>query len=31
VGAFFYVVPQMEAAVREAMRGAGFRPYEIEG
>ena len=31
VGAFFYVVPEMEAAVREAMRGGGFRPYEIEG
>lgn len=31
VGAFFYVVPEMEGAVREAMRGGGFRPYETEG
>jgi hypothetical protein len=31
VGAFFYVIPESEAAVREAMRVGGFRPYEIEG
>ena len=30
VGAFFYVIPESEAAVREAMRGGGFRPYQIE-
>jgi len=28
VGAFFYVVPEHEAAAREIMRGGGYKPYE---
>jgi hypothetical protein len=29
VGAFFYVAPLDETAAREAMRGAGYKPYEV--
>jgi hypothetical protein len=29
VGAFFYVAPENENAVREAMRRSGFEPYGL--
>ena len=29
VGAFFYVAPPDETAAREAMRSAGYKPYEV--
>ena len=29
VGAFFYVAPPDETAAREAMLGAGYKPYEV--
>ena len=29
VGAFFYVAPESDRAVREVMQGAGFKPYEM--
>ncbi len=28
IGAFFYVAPEAEAAVRETLRTAGFEPFE---
>lgn len=30
VGAFFYVVPEQEAAAQGVLRGAGYRPYETK-
>lgn len=27
IGAFFYVAPESDSAVREVMQGAGFKPY----
>jgi hypothetical protein len=29
VGAFFYVAPEQEQAVKEAMLHGGFKPYEV--
>jgi len=29
VGAFFYVAPEDDPAARNAMRAAGYRPYEM--
>jgi hypothetical protein len=28
VGAFFYVAPESESATRDAIRGAGFKPFD---
>jgi hypothetical protein len=30
VGAFFYVAPEQDGAVRDVMRRGGFRPFESE-
>lgn len=31
VGAFFYIAPEQDEPVREAMHRAGFKPYEAAG